>query len=119
LEPDVDEVPIDNNVPIENERDSTPVANPSKPVGLARKTKEHKLLEELAKVKEREEKLMKVKIDDKKFNKNFDVSLINPHTVDCLLQYLNFQPNDEKRNAKLGLDHPSSSFVNHSKIKEQ
>jgi hypothetical protein len=42
-------------------------------------------LEELAKVKEREEKLMKFKIDDKKFNKNFDVSVINPRTVEAIV----------------------------------
>jgi hypothetical protein len=66
-------------------RDSTPVNNSAKPIGLVRKTKEHKILEELAKVKEREEKLMKVKIDDKKFNKNFDVSVINPRTVEAIV----------------------------------
>lgn len=55
---------------------------------------------------------MKVKIDDKKFNKNFDVSIINPRTVEAILQFLNVVPNDEKRNAKLGLD---PSFINSSK----
>ncbi len=65
-------------------------------------------MEELAKVKEREQKLMNVKIDtDKRFNKAFDVSVINPRTIDGFLQYLGVAPNDEKRNAKLGLD-PSS-----------
>lgn len=43
------------------------------------------MLEELAKVKEREEKLMKVKIDDKKFNKSFDVNIINFTTVEAML----------------------------------
>jgi hypothetical protein len=97
-------------VPIE--QNTTPISNSTKPIGLVRKTKEQKILEELAKVKEREEKLMKVKIDDKKFNKNFDVSIINPHTVEAILQFLNVVPNDEKRNAKLGLD---PSFINSSK----
>ncbi len=71
------------------------------------------MLEELAKVKEREEKLMKVKIDDKKFNKNFDVNIINFTTVEAMLQFLNVLPNDDKRNAKLGLD---PSFINNSKV---
>ena len=62
-------------------------------------------MEELAKVKERELKLMNVKIDgDKRFNKTFDVSVINPRTVEALINYLGVPPNDEKRNAKLGLD---------------
>lgn len=94
-------------------RDSTPVNNSAKPIGLVRKTKEQKILEELAKVKEREEKLMKVKIDDKKFNKNFDVSIINPRTVEAIIQFLNVVPNDDKRNAKLGFD---PSFINNSKV---
>jgi hypothetical protein len=94
-------------------RDSTPVNNSAKPIGLVRKTKEQKILEELAKVKEREEKLMKVKIDDKKFNKNFDVSVINSRTVEAIIQFLNVVPNDDKRNAKLGLD---PSFINNSKV---
>lgn len=98
---------------VEQPRDSTPVNNSAKPIGLVRKTKEHKMLEELAKAKEREEKLMKVKIDDKKFNKNFDVSIINPRTVEAMLQFLNVVPNDDKRNAKLGFD---PSFINNSKI---
>ena len=43
-------------------------------MSLVRKTKEQKVIEELAKVKEREHKLMNVKIDsDKRFNKAFDV----------------------------------------------
>jgi hypothetical protein len=67
-------------------------------------------MEELARVKERETKLMNVKIDaDKKFNKVFDVSLVNVHTIDAMIQYLGVQPNDERRNAKMGLD----SFVLH------
>jgi len=43
-------------------------------------------MEELAKVKEREHKLMNVKIEaDKRFNKTFDVSVINPRTLDALI----------------------------------
>ncbi len=56
---------------------------------------------------------MKVKIDDKKFNKNFDVNIINFTTVEAMLQFLNVVPNDDKRNAKLGLD---PSFINNSKV---
>lgn len=56
---------------------------------------------------------MNVKIDDKKFNKNFDVSVINPRTVEAIVQFLNVVPNDDKRNAKLGLD---PSFINNSKV---
>jgi hypothetical protein len=74
-------------------------------MSVARKTKESKVIEELAKVKERELKLMNVKIDgDKRFNKTFDVSLINPRTLEALITYLGVPPNDDKRNAKLGLD---------------
>ncbi len=58
----------------------------------------------MAKVKEQQTKLMNVKIDDKKFNKNFDVSIINTNTIESLIQYLGIQPNDDKRNAKVGLD---------------
>jgi hypothetical protein len=74
-------------------------------MSVARKTKESKVIEELAKVKERELKLMNVKIDgDKRFNKTFDVSVINPRTLEALITYLGVPPNDDKRNAKLGLD---------------
>lgn len=84
---------------------ATPIATSTKPVSVARKTKESKVMEELAKVKERELKMMNVKIDgDKRFNKTFDVSLINPRTVEALINYLGVPPNDDKRNAKLGLD---------------
>jgi hypothetical protein len=84
---------------------ATPIATSNKPVSVARKTKESKVMEELAKVKERELKMMNVKIDgDKRFNKTFDVSLINPRTVEALINYLGVPLNDEKRNAKLGLD---------------
>ncbi len=56
---------------------------------------------------------MNVKIDDKKFNKNFDVNIINFTTVEAMLQFLNVVPNDDKRNAKLALD---PSFIKNSKV---
>lgn len=58
-----------------------------------RKTKEQKLIEELGKAKERQERMGSIKIEDRKLNKPFDVSLVNSHTVDALLQYLQLQPN--------------------------
>lgn len=56
-----------------------------KRTSLARKTREQKILEELQKAKERQEKLSKIKIEDKKLNKAFDVSLINPRTLEALI----------------------------------
>jgi len=52
---------------------------------LIKKTKEAKLLEELTKVKNRQEKLSNLKIEDKKMTKGFDVSLINTRTIEALI----------------------------------
>lgn len=58
-----------------------------------KKTREQKLIEELAKAKERQEKLGNVKIEDKKLNKSFDVSLINAGTMQMMVTYLGVKLN--------------------------
>lgn len=77
----------------------TPAAGTqSKRASLApqRKTKEEKLVEELRQAKERQIKLANIKIEDKQMTKPFDVSIINPRTIEALIQYLNLQPNQHK-----------------------
>ncbi|TNV73513.1 hypothetical protein FGO68_gene1504 [Halteria grandinella] len=74
-----------------SQTDINPIA--AKKASVVRKTKEQKLIEELGKAKERQEKLGNIKIEDRKLNKAFDVSLVNSHTIDALLQYLQLQPN--------------------------
>jgi hypothetical protein len=53
-----------------------------------RKTKDKKLLEEIAKEKERAAKMMNVKIEDKRMSKPFDVSIISPQTIEGMLNYI-------------------------------
>jgi hypothetical protein len=54
---------------------------------------------------------MNVKIEgDKRFNRAFDVSVIHHRTLEALIEYLGVPPNDEKRNARLGID-PNSFIV--------
>ncbi len=55
---------------------------------LPRKTKEQKILRDLTMEKERHEKIMLGKIEDKRMSKAFDVSIITAQTVEALLKYI-------------------------------
>ena len=77
------EVAADTSVDIGTKRQSVP----------ARKTKEQKLLEELSKAKERQVKMGDVKIEDKKMNKSFDVSLITPSAIQSIITFLQLKQN--------------------------
>ena len=46
------------------------------------------MIEEINKEKERHEKMLNVKIEDKRMRKLFDVSVMTPSTLDTLLRHI-------------------------------
>lgn len=52
------------------------------------------MIEDLQKEKERQEKILSVKIEDKRMSKAFDVSIITPQTLEGLLKFIQIQPDD-------------------------
>lgn len=55
---------------------------------MNRKTKEAKLLADLNKEKEKYEKMLKVKIEEKRMRKGFDVSIINKDAIEAIFKYI-------------------------------
>lgn len=53
------------------------------------------MLEDLAKEKERAAKMMRVKIEDKRMSKAFDVSIISEQSIEGLLKYIQLAPDDD------------------------
>lgn len=67
---------------------------------LSRKSRDKKLLTDIAKEKDRQDKQMSVKIENKRMSKAFDVSIITAKTVEALLNYIQLQSDDDH----LGMD---------------
>ena len=62
-----------------------------------RKTREQKMIEDIQKEKEQYEKMLKVKIEDKRMTKPLDVSIISAQTIEGLLKFIQLQPDDSKQ----------------------
>lgn len=54
------------------------------------------MISDLNKEKEKYEKMLSVKIEEKRMSKPFDVSMINPETIEALLKFIQLQPDDDQ-----------------------
>ena len=54
------------------------------------------MLTELNKEKEKYERMLSVKIEEKRMSKPFDVSMINPEAIEALLKFIQLQPDDDQ-----------------------
>ena len=55
------------------------------------------MIEDIQKEKEQYEKMLKVKIEDKRMTKPLDVSIISAQTIEGLLKFIQLQPDDSKQ----------------------